>query len=301
MQVICVFRKQYVKVGGNKSDAKNISCGVPQGSLIGPLLFLLYVNDMQNAVKHGSIRMYADDTNIFYFGKNSMEINAYIQSDMTNLEMWFKVNKLSININKCNFMKVQGKSINFELPEVNVKLCNTFLPQVNFCKYLGLYIDKNLLWKTRIENVCKKIAPVIGIIMRVKYYIPNDLLINIYYSLIHPHLIYCIESWGSAYKTYIEPLYILQKKIVRIILSAKKQDHTKPLFIELSILPIRKLYYMHVCQLVYKELNNLLPVKLGLLQTAEAHKYCTRQEKNLCLHCHRTNYCSRSILYICQI
>ena len=111
---------------------------------------------------------------------------------------------------------------------------------------------------------------------------------------------YCVESWGSTYKTFVEPLFILQKKIIRIISAANRLDHSEPLFKNLSILPLKKLYFYHVCQLVYKDLNNIVPLKLGFVLCSNVHQHGTRQQTNhdLYIHSHKTNYYARSISYV---
>ena len=291
-------RKQFVQLGNIKSNVQNITCGVPQGSLIGPLMFLIYVNDMENAIKYGDIKMFADDTNIFYSGKDYNVIIKNIEEDLSILEKWFKVNKLAVNVKKCNYMNIQGRGK--QIPnDTSIKLCNTLLPQVKNCKYLGVFLDEKMSWKEHVQKVCKRIRPIIGIISKIKYFIPNNLLKTLYYSLIHPHIMCCIESWGSTYTTVIEPVFILQKKIVSIISGVPRLAHTEPLFKKLNILPVRKLYFFHVCQLVYKELNNIVPLKLGFVLCSTVHMHGTRQQSNQYLYTnkHKSNYYARSISY----
>ena len=211
-------RKQFVKINKCNSNVQGIKCGVPQGSIIGPLLFLIYVNDMVNSVKHGNVKMFADDTNIFYSGKDVNNMISIIENDMDLLNDWLKVNKLCVNVKKCNFMVIQGRNKK-KADDIKIKFCNKYLEEVNSCKYLGVYIDNNLTWKCHITHVCTKIRPVIGILFKIRHLVPTKLLRSLYYALIHPHILYCIEAWGSTYKSYLEPLYILQKRSLESLLS----------------------------------------------------------------------------------
>lgn len=290
-------RKQFVKINNAESGLQDVTCGVPQGSIIGPLLFLIYVNDMVNSVMHGEVKMFADDTNIFYSSKNIHSMVSVIEDDLQVLNSWLKVNKLCVNVRKCNFMVIQGKNKK-RVENVKIKFCNDYLEEVESCKYLGIFIDNSLSWKCHITFVCKKIRPVIGILSKIRHLLPVTVLRTLYYTLIHPHILYCIETWGTTFKSYMEPLYILHKKLVRIITFSHFIAHTKPLYTMLNILPIPKIIFQNISLLVYKELNTDVPIKFNFQLCSNTHSYATRKSTKGYLYNsykNKTNYFSRSI------
>lgn len=290
-------RKQFVKISSNNSRVQNVTCGVPQGSIIGPLLFLIYVNDMVDSVKYGKVKIFADDTNMFYTDKDIHSIIPKIEEDLSALNDWLKVNKLCLNVKKCNFMIIHS-SHKKKPTDIKIKLCDNYIEEVEFCKYLGVYIDNKLTWKNHITAVCKKIRPIIGILSKVRYFIPVHLLRSIYYSLVHPHIQYCIETWGAAYTSYLKPLVLLHKKCIRIISFVSPYDHTKPLYENMNILPLHKLYFQTVCLVVYKELNYHIPIKFDFTLCSDVHSYNTRSSVTRQLHSfsHNTNHYGRSIV-----
>jgi hypothetical protein len=148
-------RQQYVELNNAKSDLKSISVGVPQGSILGPTLYLLYVNDMYKSLKYGKAKLYADDTNIFYMGNNIKELTKQAQSDVDSLCNWLKANKLVANSDKTNYMVFRSYRSEVD-PNIDLKFNKNTVSRVENCKYLGVYLDECLNWKTHVEQVCKK-------------------------------------------------------------------------------------------------------------------------------------------------
>ena len=285
-------RKQFVQLGNTKSDYANVTCGVPQGSILGPLLFLIYVNDMQQALTHGTARLFADDTNITYCGKNLNVLKTQAEIDMTSLIDWFKVNKLALNVKKSNFLII--RSHYKRVPDdFVIKFGTEVLSRVTSTKYLGVIIDQFFRWNSHIESVCKKIAPTVGILCKIRHLVPFYILRQLYYSLIYPHLLYCIEAWGSTYPTHIKPLVLLQKKIIRIITFSPWQAHTSELFIATKILPLQKILFLSICVLVYSELCGDCQVKFNF--NSRSHNHNTRNRSKLATSLRTSNYYCRSI------
>ena len=203
-------RRQFIQIGSSKSVLKTVQCGVPQGSILGPLMFLVYINDLQNCLTHGISRLFADDTNILYSGKHIDTLKRNAEVDLLKLIDWFNVNKLALNVNKSNCIIIRSK--NKKIPaDFNIMVGAKTLTLLDNIKYLGVYIDQQFTWKSHINSVCKKIAPIIGILSKVRHLLTFPILRQLYYALIHPHILYCIEAYGSTYKTHVEPLLILQK------------------------------------------------------------------------------------------
>ena len=198
-------RRQYVKIDSTKSSYENITCGIPQGSTLGPLLFLLYVNDLPNCVDKLSVRSFADDTNLFYSSDNLKQLESVMNRELKQIYNYCALNKLSINTAKTNYMLVSSSRCH---PKINI----TGIEQKDYIKYLGVYIDKHLNWQPQIQHVNNKLAKNLGILSKLRYYIDLNILKQIYYALIYPYLSYGILAWGCASKTVIDCLRFKQNK-----------------------------------------------------------------------------------------
>ena len=215
-----INRAQYVEMGHVKSKNVYLNCGVPQGSILGPLLFIVYVNDMSEASKLFNMLMYADDTTLMgsleEFGiTNKMnESGNLINLELLKIEMWLKLNMLSLNVQKSKFM-IFFKHPKTVKPPV-VKINHTEVECVDNFVFLGLVLNKHLSWKDHINRTANKISKVIGIMYKLKHVFPQEALLAIYRSLILPHLNYCILIWGNITKR----LFKLQKRALRVIYKA---------------------------------------------------------------------------------
>lgn len=260
-------RSQYVQLGSFKSCPRTPTCGIPQGSSLGPIAFLIYINDIAKCINNGSVKLFADDTTIFYDNCDSKALKKLIENDLKRLSTWFKNNKLTLNMNKCTFMTF--RSVHKKYEQYDLEIEGVKLSQVESFKYLGVHLDCNLSWKTHINNVCNKVSAIGGILYKINSIVPLNTLCSIYYTLCHPHLLYCIEAWGSAYESNIIPLYRLQKRAVRNICSVDHMTHSEPLFKMLGILPLRKLYFFRVCLSVFKELKNISKMPYGFKYSSD--------------------------------
>ena len=141
---------------GNTSNILRVDCGVPQGSVLGPLLFIIYTNDLPNAIKHSKCILFADDTTIFYSTKHLDELYDNISFDLNTLSDWFKANKLSLNVNKTNYMIFK----NIKTPDNSkiIKIGTEIIEQTSIAKFLGIFIDDQLNWKTHIDYVRNKLS-----------------------------------------------------------------------------------------------------------------------------------------------
>ena len=186
-------RRQHVSIGSTKSDDIVIIHGVPLGSALGPLLFLLYINDFINCIN-------------FDFQNNNLKF----------VSNWLLANKLSLNVDKTNFILFHPphESISHV---VKLLIANREIKQEHFIKYLGLHIDSRLSWKFHIFHISKKIKRCIGILSKIRYFFSQQVLVQLSYTLIYPFLTYSLIIWGNTYPTSLQPLITLQKKAVRII------------------------------------------------------------------------------------
>ena len=149
-------RKQYVFFNGISSEVKEITCGVPQGSVLGPLLFLIYINDLPNISEKLKFFLFADDTNIYYESNDLQSMEKIINEELKNLTLWLNVNRLSLNISKTNFVifHTYNKPLQYN---VTLKMNKKAIVQKNHIKYLGVIVDSHLSWKQQIFEVSKKV------------------------------------------------------------------------------------------------------------------------------------------------
>ena len=163
-------RKQCVQFRKTCSDEQVIKCGVPQGSVLGPLLFILYINDLPNVSKVTESLLFADDTSIFYSHSNAIQLFSILNEELRKVDAWMKSNRLSVNIKKTNYVIFKSKQ---KRVDANLSLYydNNPLKKEQFTKFLGVYIDENLSWIPHINHVCLKISKSIGIIYRSRFYL----------------------------------------------------------------------------------------------------------------------------------
>ena len=150
-------RKQYVCIDGVKSSNLDISCGVTQGSILGPLLFLIYVNDLATVSKDAVTVLFADDTNTIYRSKTYSELNKVINEDLPRISNWFKTNKLALNETKTKFIIFHTRH-NSPPSTFQIVLNNVELERVEYTKFLGILIQENLSWGTHINYICEKVS-----------------------------------------------------------------------------------------------------------------------------------------------
>ncbi len=231
-------RYQYVVYNNVKSETKQVQCGVPQGSVLGPLLFLVYINDLPNSLKKLKTILFADDSTAYYSSKSKYELEETVNSELQSLCNWFKVNKLSLNIGKTNYLAI-GKSQNRN--NYSIYMDGAEITRRTHVKFLGIFVDDKLNWYEHIKFCKQKIVSALYALKNCRQYLNADAAKILYYSLIYPYLSNGIHLWGSTYKTYLEQLIVLQKKAVRIIANADFREHSLPLFRQLGILPLSKL------------------------------------------------------------
>ena len=185
-------RKQFVSVNGESSDLKGITCGVPQGSVLGPLLFLVYINDLPNVSDKLKFFLFADDTNIYYESFDLIELEKTINHELKQLSMWLKVNRLALNISKTNFLIFHSAKRKL-YHNVTLKMDKKALCEKDNIKYLGVLVDCHLNWRHHILHVSKKISRSVGVKYRIRKCINLNVLKSFYYSLIYSHIVYAMQ------------------------------------------------------------------------------------------------------------
>ena len=203
-------RSQCVKIQDSISSQREVTIGIPQGSVLGGLLFLIYVNDLPSVSEKLFCVLFADDTCLAYSHTNYNDLINELNVELEKVCNWLEINRLSLNLLKTVAIDFSNKRHS----DHRIILNNTPLEYVSFVKYLGIYIDKKLSFSKHIEEVCGKISKSIGIMYRVSSFCPKNILMKLYYALIYPYLIYCNIIWGGAYPSHINKILLLQKRTI---------------------------------------------------------------------------------------
>lgn len=278
-------RQQRVLFNNTLSNPAKVTCGVPQGSILGPLLFLLYINDLPLCTKTPHFVLFADDTNILFSHHDPKKLEDTINNELLHISNWFKLNKLSLNIKKTNYIIFKNKHSNKPNINLNIKIDGTVLQQVDTTKFLGLLIDSNLSWSSHTQHTSKIISKLNGVIRKVRPFLPLESLHTLYNSLILPYFSYGAMIWTDPNNTSLDSLFLLQKRVIRSCTNSPWLAHTDPLFSSLKTLKIHDIYKLQLAVFMYQYHNNLLPNDLiddTFFNTAyPAHNYETRHANTI--------------------
>ena len=193
-------RNQFLQFNQTCSSMQTIKCCVPQGSILGPLFFILYINDLPNVSQLIELLLFAGDTSIFYSHSNPNTLESVLNNELKNIEVWLRCNKLSVNVKKTTYLilKPWQKKCNHNF---SISLGDQLLTQTNATKFLGVYIDEHLTWKDHISYLCKQISKSIGMLFRSRFYLSSKTKTpySVLLVLIYPYITYCNSTWSSTY------------------------------------------------------------------------------------------------------
>ena len=204
-------RTQYVHYNGYDSDKKTVTHGVPQGSILGPLLFILYINDFSRSSDLLFSILFADDTSVFIEGTNYDKVIDIVNKELELINIWLIANKLTVNIKKTHYMMFHRTRIKYNIRDITINGKN--VAYTKNTKFLGVIIDNKLTWSDHIIYIKNKISKSIGIIHKTRNFLTKNTLRNLYYTFVYPYLIYCVEIWGNTNDIHLDPLIKIQKKL----------------------------------------------------------------------------------------
>ena len=236
-------RQQCVDLDGEVSDWVDVKLGVPQGSILGPILFLIYVNDINNCNEHADYAKFADDTTILTSGSTLEGATARMNKSLERVDLWFKRNKLNLNPSKTRYMIFNSKSEETQLVKIGDEYINRVWSKgkEQSFKLVGIQVDEKLKWDKHINYIARKMDWALYGLSKVNKQLSVSNKKLIYSGLIHSHLVYGLPIWGFSTQGRLGALITKQKKAIRKIFNLRYREHTLPFFLEASILRLPEL------------------------------------------------------------
>ncbi|CAB3997442.1 Hypothetical predicted protein [Paramuricea clavata] len=258
-------RYQVVQIASSLSNPALIKSGVPQGSILGPILFLIFINDLPSYVGSSKPFLFADDSTLISSGSDLHELSVSLKSDMTSVSRWTNHNKMSLNPGKTKIMKIYSQSKFPDLSPITIEVNNNNVKKITSAILLGVTLDQHLKWDRQINTIYNIINSRLYLLKRIRSYLTFQSHIQLYYALIYPHLLYCSTVWGNANNDLITCLLKLQKRAARLILEQSTEVPSIVLFRKLNWIPIFNLIKMRKILLVFNTLKTSWPPDLRKL------------------------------------
>ena len=246
-----------MSINGYQSGLAAINCGVPQGSVLWPLLFLLYINDLNQAIKFCKVHHFADDTNLLCLSNSIKKLNKQVNADLKHLVNWLNANKISLNVKKTEMVIFKSKQKKLE-GDLKIKLCGKRLYPTESVKYLGVKIDTILTWQHHVSDLSIKLNRANALLFKIRKHVSLKILRSIYFAIFDSHVSCCYLGWVQNFSSILRIL-ILQKKTVKIINFRPRIFHASPLFKQNLISKPQDKICLENILFVSKSLNNLSP------------------------------------------
>ena len=275
-------RMQYTVFNSISSSFKEVCTGVPQGSILGPLLFLIYVNDIVNSCPDFTFILYADDTTILASDNDINTLYENVNRNLSNIANWFECNKLSLNVDKTNYILFKQTRENVQFTN-DIKINGKIISRCKYIQFLGITLDENINWREHVDNVCRKVAQFVGVLNRLKSELPPFVLLSLYNAFILPHLSYCNTIWANTYTSRLDKLFKLQKKAIRNVTKSNYLAHTSQLFKRLNTLKLQDINKVQITSLMQRfHTNTLSPYIMDMFTlNSNIHPYNTRSSNKI--------------------
>ena len=294
-------RFQIVYTNGVLSEKAILKCGVPQGSILGPLLFLIYINDLTTIADYATVRMYADDTNMTFTACSIPELQHDMNMDLQFLQNWLIANRLTLNVLKTEFMLIGSRQRMATLTqELDLSINGISLKRVNSSKCLGVEIDECLTWDAHIASISRKVSSGIGVLKKIKPFVPTFNLISVYQSIVEPYFDYCSIVWDDISDHLTDKLQILQNRAARVITGADYRMHISELLSKLGWSSLKEKRNKQKALMMFKIMNGMTPPYLEDIFTRNIGRsvYNLRiSRRDLALPAVKTDYCRNSFAY----
>ena len=291
-------RSQHTSLNGNTSDPLSITHGVPQGSVLGPLLFLIFINDIPKCSEMFKFTLFADDSTLScnFNGMPAGLIFDSIENELSKVNTWLIVNRIKINVDKSKFICFSYRK---SLQSRPLKLGDSFIHETDQTKFLGLILDKNLTFKNHISYIESKISRSVGVLFKLNKYLPVRILKMLYNSLILPYLNYGVECWYAAPNFALNKLRILQKKAIRAVFNLPFNSHTNEFFKENGLLKINDIYRLNLSSHMYNitQAPGSYDISLHPRIMSNIHRYNTRNRNSFNIPRYNKTTSQSSFLY----
>ena len=270
-------REQFTSIDKCKSEKRPINCGVPQGSVLGPLFFILFINDLPNCCPLGNFRIFADDTNVFVHGNNIDELINACRNIMISLSTWFLANRLTLNTDKSSFTIFKSPRKIINLPN-SISFLNHKINRVPYIKFLGVTLDEDLSFNQHINEICNKLRNLFHIFYNIRSFLSKENIRTLYFALIYSRIKYGIAVYGQAKASNMKRIQTLQNKLLKVLAGKKYRYSTDKLHDEFYILKVNDITNQEVLTFVFNFFSNRLPeIFNNYYQTfSENHSYNTR-------------------------
>ena len=263
-------RQQFVKVNNEKSDMKYVTCGVPQGSVLGPLLFIIYINDIANSCKEGQFRIFADDTGIFCHSYNIESLIAKAEVIIKNVSKWFAANKLTLNVSKTSYVIFKSKKM------TNINIPNTIsykeikINRESQVKYLGLILDEHMSWDSHTNEICNKLKSFFPLFYNIRHYLDKEHINAIFYTMIYSRIKYGSIVTGLTSNDNINKIQVMQNRLLKVLSHKHYRYSTNKLHNELSILKFEDVVKQEILSFVHSYVHDKLP---GVFKNYFIHRH----------------------------
>jgi hypothetical protein len=273
-------RTQLCTIFNNYSDPEIVKCGVPQGSIIGPLLFIVYVNDLPSCFTRCHVNIYADDTAFYFADKTVNCVNEVLQNELDEVYRWLCANKLSLHVGKTQCMLICSRQKRTHITDnLDLSINKNDISQTDSIKYLGLLIDQNLRFDKYMHELMGKLNRAVGVLRRASQYVNQQTRVMLYNTLVLPHLDYCSTVWGANItSTDYKKLQRIQNCAMRVILECHHRTHIQDMLDSLHWLNVRQRFSFNILCLMWKIENGTVPEYMNLHTNSNTvHQHQTRQ------------------------
>ena len=276
-------RYQKTVIGQASSPARKVSVGVPQGSILGPLLFAIYINELPKVLRNTTVTLFADDTAIYCSSQSARDLQTMLNQDLDRLAQWLYEHKLTLNISKSKFMLIGGPRKLNTLEEFTLIIKEKELDRVNSFKYLGVIINENLSWTDHVDYIKTKVSQRLGVLQRIKHLLPRNTRELFVKAMVLPILDYADVTWGDkSNTTLMNKIQLLQNKAAKLILDMPKHSSATEALDLLGWDTLEKRRRSHRLFLVFKSLNGLIDWNFNFNHFKDIHDYNTRFNNNIC-------------------